>query len=308
MRFYLFITLLLISGCTTMDHSRLISPSESLYHKANRYYEDKNFSAAIDLYEEFLEAKPRSDLATPAKLNLGMSYYYSGNHKQAYSTLKEIDLQDANIKEYIDGILKICEAQAGDDIRAEEQVKLAASATEAKGGKIQVEITDAYMDDFGSVVLTGKTNRILTVFIDGKKAALDGKNMFTAAVSWRKGRPISVAAKDESGGTRELDYFPDGESPKKPEGLSVTNSSSNSIEIEWNANSEDDIKGYRLFYRLKGGSIREVPGIITRTKHEVVGLQGYVEGANRTFEFYVRAVDKMNNESEDSNILEADLP
>ena len=48
--------------------------------------------------------------------------------------------------------------------------------------------------------------------------------------------------------------------------------------------------------------------IIIDTKYDVVGLQGFVDGANRTFQFYLRAVDKMNNESDDSNILEADLP
>ncbi len=308
MRFLLLAVLLFTYGCTTMDHSTFISPSESLYHDANNFYEDKEFRSAIDLYEEFLEAKPRSDLAVPAKLNLGMSYYYSSDYKQAHSILRKIDLEDENIKEYVSGILKICEAEAGDEIKVEEQAKLAKAAEKGKGGQIQVEIIDAYLDDFGSVILTGKTNRILTVLVEGEKSSLDGNNIFTASVFWRKGMPISIVAKDESGGLSELDYFPDGESPDQPEGLNVSNTTSNSAEIEWDENREDDIKGYRLFYRLKGGSEREVSELITRTRYEIVGLENYIDGANKTFEFYLRAVDKMDNESGNSDILEATLP
>ncbi len=308
MRTFLLIVMLLACGCTAMEHNAFVSPSESLYYKANRSYEDKEFSAAIGLYNEFLEAKPRADLAVPAKLNLGMSHYYSGDYKQAYLTLKEIDIEDESIKKYVDGILKICRAEAGDAIEAEKKAELATATDKTKAGQVKIEIIDAYIDDFGSVVLEGKTNRIATITVNGEKAALDGNNVFTASVTWRKGRPISVTAKDESGGSSKLDYFPDGESPEEPEGLSAINTSSNSIEIEWDENDEDDIKGYLFFYRLKGGSTKEVPEIIEDTKYEVVGLQGYVEGANRTFQFYLRAIDKMNNESNDSDILEADLP
>lgn len=308
MRIFLLIFSLLVCGCTTMERNALVSPSESLYYKANESYEDKEFATAIGLYNEFLEAKPRSDLAVSAKLNLGMSHYYSGDYKQAYLTLKEIDIEDESIKEYINGILKICQAKAGDEIEAEKKAELAAATNKTKAGQVKVQITDAYLDDFGSVVLEGKTNRIATVTIDGERIALDGNNVFVASVSWKKGRSITVSAKDESGGSSEFDYFPNGESPEEPEGLSVINASSNSIEIEWEENDENDIKGYLLFYRLKGGATREIPELIEDTKHEVIGLQGYVEGANRTFEFYLRAVDKMNNESDDSNILEEDLP
>ena len=306
MRIFLLIAMLLICGCTTMEHNALVSPSESLYYKANKFYEDKDFSQAIEYYNKFLEAKPRSKIAVSANLNLGMSYYYSGNYKQAYLTLKEITLEDENIKGYVDNILKMCESAAGDEIAAEKKVKLTASS--AKGGQVRIEILDAYIDDFGSLVIKGKTNRIATVIVEGKKTALDGNNMFISSVSWKRGQSIVVAAKDESGISSELDYYPDGESPDEPEGLSVINKDSNSIEIEWDENDEDDIKGYRLFYKLKGGSAKEAPDIIKDTKYEVVGLASFVEGANRTFQFYLRAVDKMDNESDDSDILETDLP
>ena len=308
MRLVLLLILILTGGCTTMEHNTLVSPSEALYYKANQFYENKEFNTAVVYYEDFLEAKPRSELAIPAKLNLGMSHYYLEDFKQAYLTLKDIDIKDENIKKYVDEILSICKDQAGNAIKAEEQAQRAQAAEKGTAGQIKIDIFDAYVDDFGEVVLTGQTNRIASVTVDGRPISLDGNNMFTASVSWLKGNPIEIVAKDDNGNTDELNYFPDSESPEKPRGLRVINTTSNSIEIEWDNNTEDDIKGYKLFYRLKGGSIREVPDIIQDTKYELVGLQSYVQGANRTFEFYLRAVDKMNNESEDSDTLEVVLP
>ncbi|MCK5014480.1 MAG: fibronectin type III domain-containing protein [Candidatus Omnitrophica bacterium] len=308
MRTFYLVILLLTCGCTTIEHNAFVSPSESLYYKANRSYEEKDFATAIRLYNEFLEAKPRSELVVSTNLNLGMSHYYSGDYKQSYLILKKLDITDENIKKYVDGILKICQTEAGSEIEAEKKAELAAATDKTKASQVKIRITDASIDNFGSVVLVGKTNRIASVTVNGEKVALDGNNEFSASVAWKKGRSITIAAKDESGGLSELDYFPDGESPEEPEGLGVINTSSNSIEIEWDENNENDIKGYRLFYRLKSGSTKEVPEIIEDTQYEVVGLRGYVEGANRTFEFYLRAVDKMNNESDDSDILEVVLP
>ncbi len=308
MRALLLIALLFTYGCTTMDQRAIISPSESLYYKANEFYENKEFYAAIDLYEQYLETKPRSSLSVPAKLNLGMSHFYNASYKEAYTTLKDLDQKDENIKAYVDTILKTCEAEAGDEIKAEEQAKQAAVTAQASAGSIEIEVLDVYLDDFGSVVLKGKTSIEATVIVNNDAVTLDKTNTFTASVSWKKGNSISITAKDASGASGELSYFPDGESPEEPESLRVVNTSSNSAEIEWDKNYADDIKGYRLYFRLKGGSTREVPDLIEDTKYEVVGLANYVEGSNKTFEFYLRAVDKMNNESEDSDILEVTIP
>ena len=94
MRALLLIFLLMTTGCTTMDQRAIISPSESLYYKANEFYENKEFKSAIELYEEYLEEKPRSTLSVPAKLNLGMSYYYTGNFIEAYTALKDLKLKE----------------------------------------------------------------------------------------------------------------------------------------------------------------------------------------------------------------------
>jgi len=294
---------LTVSGCMTMGQNALVSPTESLYFDAEEHFEHGAYYSAIELYERFLEAKPRSDLAMSAKLNLGMAHYYNEDYKQAHDIFKDLTVKDENIKKYVDEILEICKIEAKDEIKAEEEAKIAEATKAAEAGEIVITILDAYLDNFGSVVLKGTVDRESTVTIDKKKISPDDNNIFNVTASWKKGNPILITALGVDGGIGELDYFPDGEAPLKPERLRTINITSNSIEIEWDENDEDDIKGYRLFYRRQGGSLQEVPNLIEDTKHEVVGLAG----GSSTIEFYLRAVDKMNNESEDSDILEADL-
>jgi len=308
MRILLIALVLITSGCMTMDQNTLISPSESIYYQANQFYDAEIFDLAIELYEQFLETKPRSRLAISAKLNLGMSYFHVQNYKQAYFTLNDVETKDENIDLYIGDILKICKVKAKDEIETEEKSQEVASADTAGAGEIEITVLDAYIDDFGSVVLKGKTDRKATVIVDDKEIDLDADNIFTASLSWKKGDPILITAKDASRNSGELSFFPDGERPDAPRGLRTVNITSNGIEIEWDENDEEDVKGYRLFWNLKGGGLHELQELIPETKYDIVGLQSAVEGSNRTFEFYIRAVDKMNNESDDSDILEATLP
>ena len=307
MRYLLTALLVFLSGCTTMDTHRIVSPAESIYYRANESYEERDFEKAIELYNEYLEKRPRSKLAVAAKLNLGMSYYFNGDFFKAYNTLKDLDPKDESIKAYLKGVLEVCEREAGDKIKVEQAAKEQV-AQPTGTGTLKIQVTDAYIDDFGSLIIKGKTSVPATVVVDRNQVALDASNAFTASVRWRKGQPVLINATDPNGATGELNYFPDGERPEKPEGLREVNTSANSAGIEWDENDENDIKGYRLYYRLRGGTAREVPDLIKDDRHEVVGLQTYVEGANKTFEFYIRAVDKMNNESEDSDILEVTLP
>jgi len=301
---FLLLTLLLTTGCTSVEHNQLVSPSESRYYEANEFYESQRYYAAIQLYEEFLKSKPKARLAISAKLNLGMSHYYNEDYKSAYDVLKEINIKDENIKKYVAEIVDICKTNAKDEIEAEEEAEIAATSEITDGGEIEITILDAYLDAFGDVVLKGIVNTTATVMIDEKTIKLDANNGFSASASWKKGDSIVITAKDSAGNSGELDYFPDGERPDKPERLRTINITSNSIEIEWDENDENDIKGYRLFYRRKGGSLQEVPDLIEDTQHEVVG---FGSGSSNTIEFYLRAVDKMDNESDDSDILEADL-
>jgi len=304
MRTLLLLVALTVSGCTTMGQNAFISPTESLYFDAEEHFEHGAYYSAIELYEQFLEAKPRSKLATSAKLNLGMAHYYNEDYKQAYDALKDLTVKDENIKKYVDEIVEICKTNAKDAIEAEEKAKIVAAEKAAEAGEIEIVILDAYLDNFGSVVLTGTVDYESTVTIDNKKISPNKNYVFNAAVSWKKGDPIVIIAKGTDGSIGELNYFPDGEAPVKPERLRTINITSNSIEIEWDENDEEDVKGYRLFYQSQGGALKEVPGLIEDTKYDAVGLSGSVSS---TFTFYLRAVDKMGNESQDSDILEAVL-
>ena len=301
--------ILLVSGCTTMNKRKIVSPSEHMYYKGNRCYESKNFDKAIELYQKFIEKKPKSELVIPAKLNLGMAHYYKKNFKDAYTILKDIEIEDANIKNFVEKICETCKTQAADEIAEEEKDKAVLAAFKAlqKGGVINIEVIDAYLDNFGSVVIKGKTDKESTISVDEKEIETKN-NEFSATVSWKKGTSISLVATDESGSTGELNYYPDREAPDEPKGLQATNITSNSVEIGWDENAEEDIKGYKVYYKLSGGALQEIPDIIEETRYEVVGLQSLIIGARKTFQFYLRAVDKMNNESDDSDILEVVLP
>jgi len=45
---FLIVMLICFAGCTTMDHNKLVSPSESLYYRADELYEEKSYAEAIE--------------------------------------------------------------------------------------------------------------------------------------------------------------------------------------------------------------------------------------------------------------------
>ena len=296
---WLLLVLLFFQGCSVAAVNTIVSPSESLYYEATRYYEDENFVVAIAKYKKFIDENPRSALVISSQLNLGMSYYHNKDLKQAHTILKSITIKDENVKKYVDRVIQICVDLLGDELTV-----VAAKAE----GSINIEVIDVYADNFGSVVLTGKIDKVSSVFVEGAKAAINDDNTFTSTVSWKKGKSILIIAKEDSGLESKLEYFPDSEPPDDPESLTVVNTTSNSAEIEWDENDEEDIKGYKLYYRLKGGSEIEIREIIEDTDYEIVGLGNLVQGANKTFEFYIKAVDKLNNISDSSDIAEGTLP
>jgi len=298
--------ILILSSYGAINKQTILSPSEALYYEGNKKYDKGEYAEAIEYFNKFLDSKPNSPLATPASLNLGLAYYGVQNYKDAYSTLKDIRLSDENIKAYVDSVLEICKNALGDDIVDEEKVQSA--AIRVGGGEvIQIQVIDAYLDDFDNVNLTGSTDKISVVSANGVEATIVANNQFVVAVRWKKGRSITISAIDENGNTGEIDFYPDGEAPDKPENLRLINASNNSLEFEWDEDYDDEIIGYRIFYRLQGGELREVNELTTRYRHEIVGLDPIATDSNRTFEIFIRALDKMQNESNDSNILEADL-
>jgi hypothetical protein len=175
--------------------------------------------------------------------------------------------------------------------------------------ELAVEIRGGYKGRFGNLLLEGLVNRPAMIYVDGNKAADAHNNRFTLEVQWDVGEPILIMAEDRQGNTKEIEFWPDREPPEKPENLRVIHVTPNSVEFEWNENDEPDIAGYKVYYGLKGSGAREVPGIVSDNKHEIVGLKNFIRGANRTFQFSLRAVDAMGNESQAiSDVLEVTVP
>ncbi|MFT7539034.1 MAG: tetratricopeptide (TPR) repeat protein, partial [Lysobacterales bacterium] len=176
----LILLILLITGCTTAERHTFINPSEYLYHKGNNHYEAKEFNQAIDKYQEFLKGNERSSLAIPAQLNLGMSYYYSGDYVNAYTMLSKTTLKDPNLKKYTNSIIEECRSYAGDEIANLTQATPTTKETKKDPAEtISITITDAFINNFGSLVVTGQTNMPTTIFVDNKSATADSKNKFT---------------------------------------------------------------------------------------------------------------------------------
>lgn len=287
--------LLAAAGCGQIVH-KIAAPSESLYYEGNIYFKNKQYSTAIEKYKEFLEKNPGGLLATPAKLNLGMGYYYLADYQSAHQTFKTVNIADEKVREFLTKIIKDCETNLE---------KLTGPETKKE---IVIKITDAYLDESGILTVKGTTDLPAKIIIDNVRTSVDKNNEFSVSISWKKGKPLIILAEDEQGNQGKLEYFPDREPPGQPEGLRAINVSSNFVELEWDSNREEDIKGYKLFYRLKGDSLQEIPESIKDNDYELMGLENLVKDGNRTFQFYLRAVDKMDNVSDQSDVIEATLP
>jgi len=308
---WILIFILLFSGCTSSQRHKIVYPTDKPYINGNMYYERKEFDKAIELYKKFIEENPNAEFVIPAKLNLGMSYYYLDNFKKAYLVLKELQLEDTNIKTFVDNIIQTCKTQAPEEIASLEKpaAPSAGDDTKTPGGTIDIQITETYLDSIGRLILSGVLDKKASITIDETaNVEANDNNEFSATVDWKKGRPIMITAKDSEGNAGKLKYFPDSEPPDEPRGLTISNTTSNSASLEWNENDEEDIKGYKLYFRLSGAGWEEVNEIIEDTDHEIVGLGNYVQGANKTFQFYLKAIDKMNNESDATDTIQTTLP
>lgn len=297
---WIFIILILLTGCLPRT---IIAPSESLYYEANKYFEDKNYPLAIEKYKQFIEKYPQSGLLTSAKLNLGMAYCYTEDFTGSLQILKTININDENMKKFINDIIKTCEEKTQKTLTAEKITEL------TQKEPINISVKDVYINNLGMLVIIGEVDKPSDVYTNGTKAQMKETKEFTISTLWKKGDPVQLTAISAQGEKGELDYFPDTDPPDKPAGLNTRNVTSNSVELEWDDNTEKDMAGYKLYYQLKGGgSSQEIPEIIKDNNYEIVGLQNLISGANKTFQFYLRAVDKTGNYSNPSAIHEETLP
>lgn len=101
--FYLIISIYL-SGCATgpAPFKQFISPSQAVYEKADSYFQNKDYSAAIAAYEKFINGYPRSNLVPGAYLGIAWSYYLQGEYKQTLDNLVKVRTQDQGLKAWID--------------------------------------------------------------------------------------------------------------------------------------------------------------------------------------------------------------
>jgi hypothetical protein len=93
------------------------------------------------------------------------------------------------------------------------------------------------------------------------------------------------------------DKFP----PAVPANLRAT-ASANSVELSWDANTEPDLDGYRVYRSVNGGAFEKIAGV-----NEIPAYSDKPVESGKTYRYVVTAVDKSGNESARSAVAEATL-
>jgi fibronectin type 3 domain-containing protein len=92
-----------------------------------------------------------------------------------------------------------------------------------------------------------------------------------------------------------LDKFP----PAAPASLRAT-ASANSVELSWDANTEPDLAGYRVYRSVDGGAFEKIADV-----NEIPTYSDKAVQSGKTYRYVVTAVDKSGNESTRSAVAEA---
>ena len=92
------------------------------------------------------------------------------------------------------------------------------------------------------------------------------------------------------------DRFP----PATPTGLRAA-ASPNSVELSWDANTETDLAGYRLYRSVPGGPIEKIADLA------VPAYSDHKVEHEKTYHYEVSAVDRVGNESPHSAPVEVAL-
>jgi len=171
--------------------------------------------------------------------------------------------------------------------------------------KPQIKITSAELDDFGYAQLEGTTKIGSQVTAEDEPLVVDNSGKFSGRVKFPSNKQIQIAVRDKAGNTAS-EVFTYTNYPDRPTGLRLRTISGTQPDIEWNENREEDLKGYNVYYSLPGGfsDRKNNREIITTTTYTVTDLR-----SGKTYKIYLRAINKMGNESEASyNTLTVPIP
>src|SRR5262249_34506708 len=91
------------------------------------------------------------------------------------------------------------------------------------------------------------------------------------------------------------DKFP----PGAPANLRAT-ASANSVELSWDANTEPDLAGYRIYRSVNGGAFEKIADV-----NEIPAYSDKPVDAGKAYRYVVTAVDESGNESVRSTVAEA---
>ncbi len=90
--------------------------------------------------------------------------------------------------------------------------------------------------------------------------------------------------------------------PDVPAGITAI-AGVNSIELEWERNTEADFKGYNVFRSVDGGPFEKVAPLIDAPTYSDMNVQ-----PGRTYRYEISSVDLTGNESARSEVVQAALP
>jgi len=160
----------------------------------------------------------------------------------------------------------------------------------------KIEVTDAELDDFGYVAISGLTEENSIVFANDEELLVSAGGKFEGELKLPHNLKITLVSEDRAGNTNKV-IFSDREPPQRPTDLSIRSIYGNSVDLEWDENPEEDIKGYNVYYTLAGAfsDHKHNTDLIEDTTYTLVSLE-----SGNTYTIYIRAVDKMGNESDPS--------
>jgi hypothetical protein len=93
--------------------------------------------------------------------------------------------------------------------------------------------------------------------------------------------------------------FKDEFAPAAPANLRAT-ASANSVELSWDANTEPDLAGYRVYRSVNGGVFAKIADV-----NEIPAYSDKTVEAGKTYRYVVSSVDRSGNESVRSPVAEA---